>query len=154
MTSGNNISVYLLAGHHGDPSATPDGYLMYNNSGATTEQFQNVPSSTAVVDEDTALKWFSAKYQGIHGYVSIVVCVFGIVLNIMNIVVLTQKNMITSTNYILTALAIADMFTMVSKILFNCVSLHSLIDRILAPCNYCPHPSLLSPKKSAGNMAF
>ncbi len=116
MTSGNNISVYLLAGHHGDSSATPDGYLMYNSSGATTEQFQNAPASTAVVDEDTTLKWFSVKYQGIHGYVSIVVCVFGIILNIMNIVVLTQKNMITSTNYILTALAIADMFTMVSTL--------------------------------------
>ena len=74
----------------------------------------------------TPLQQFSASYQGIHGYVSIVVCIFGIVSNVMNIVVLTRKNMITSTNYILTALALADMLTMTSylpnALYFYCIS--------------------------------
>ncbi|KAK2161310.1 hypothetical protein LSH36_119g12008 [Paralvinella palmiformis] len=78
------------------------------------------------IAEDSRLKQFGIWYQGIHGYVSIVVCVFGIVSNIMNIMVLTQRNMVTPTNYLLTALAIADMLTMTSylpfAVYFYCVT--------------------------------
>ena len=72
------------------------------------------PMDALFMEEETTLKRFSVWYQGMHGYVSIVVSVFGIISNIMNIVVLTQKCMITPTNYLLTALAIADMLTMAS----------------------------------------
>lgn len=79
------------------------------------------------LETDSTLKRFHKWYAGVHGYASIVVCTFGIICNIMNIVVLTQKNMITSTNYILTSLAIADMFTMVSylpyAIYFYCLTI-------------------------------
>ena len=60
------------------------------------------------------LEAFTGWYQGIHGYTSMVVCILGLAFNIMNVVVLTRKNMITSTNTILTALAIADMMTMLT----------------------------------------
>ena len=59
------------------------------------------------------LKEISAWYGGYHGFVSVVVCVFGIVTNIFNIVVLTQQNMLSPTNTILTGLAISDMLTMI-----------------------------------------
>ena len=79
------------------------------------------------LDEETPLKRFSQWYQGVHGYVSIAVCVFGVISNVMNIVVLTQKNMIMSTNVILTALAIADMLTMASylpyALYFYCIAI-------------------------------
>ena len=39
------------------------------------------------------LKQFSARYKGIHGYISLVVCIFGTIANILNIVVLTRKEM-------------------------------------------------------------
>ena len=55
---------------------------------------------------------FAQAYQGIHGYISCVVCVIGLLFNVMNIIVLTRRNMITSTNIILSALATADMLTM------------------------------------------
>ena len=45
-------------------------------------------------------------YQRYHGYLASVVCVFGIVANTLNIVVLTRPNMISSTNCILTGLTI------------------------------------------------
>jgi len=60
---------------------------------------------TAVTNEDTqsALKEFSQWYYGIHGYLCIAVCVFGIISNILNIVVLTHRRMASSpTNFILT----------------------------------------------------
>jgi hypothetical protein len=41
----------------------------------------------------TALGQFSYWYQGLHGYVSVAWCIFGIVSNAMNILVLTRKSM-------------------------------------------------------------
>ncbi|KAK6177407.1 hypothetical protein SNE40_015514 [Patella caerulea] len=58
------------------------------------------------------MRAFAISYGHIHGYFSIVVCIFGIISNILNIVVLTRKHMSSPTNFILTALAIADMLTM------------------------------------------
>ena len=92
-----------------------------------------VENVTAIVNtsdvpggDPSALVQFNLWYQNIHGYVSILVCLFGIIANIMNIVVLTQKNMVSSTNLILTALAIADMLTMLSYVpyalYFYCIS--------------------------------
>ena len=90
-----------------------------------TSNVTDVPAAL-FLEEYTPLKRFSVWYQGVHGYVSIVVCVFGIISNIMNIVVLTQKSMVTPTNYLLSALAIADMLTMASYLpcamYFYCIS--------------------------------
>ena len=61
---------------------------------------------------------FQQWYAHYHGYVSVVVCAYGIVCNIFNILVLTRKNMISTTNYILTGLAVADLLTMVSYVPF------------------------------------
>ena len=69
---------------------------------------------------------FSIEYAGIHGYIAAVVCVWGIVANLANIVVLTRKNMLSSTNHILTWLALADLLTMTS---YFPVSIHFYIMR-------------------------
>ncbi|CAH1796830.1 unnamed protein product [Owenia fusiformis] len=61
---------------------------------------------------------FSNWYGGIHGYLSIAVCSFGIVANIFNVVVLSCKNMVTPTNVILLGLAVSDLLTMLSYIPF------------------------------------
>ncbi|XP_064467552.1 G-protein coupled receptor dmsr-1-like [Ornithodoros turicata] len=50
--------------------------------------------------------WYTAH---LHGYLSMTVCVFGIVANVLNIIVLTRRNMVSPTNGILTGLAVADM---------------------------------------------
>ncbi|CAG2189324.1 G-protein coupled receptor dmsr-1-like [Mytilus edulis] len=60
----------------------------------------------------TPLQVFGVAYAYLHGYISICVCLFGFMANMANIIVLTRKNMISSTNFILTWLAIADLFTM------------------------------------------
>lgn len=57
-------------------------------------------------------------YKPIHGYLATVVCVFGIVANVLNIVVLTRPNMISSTNCILTGLAVSDGLTMLAYLPF------------------------------------
>ncbi|KAK6186579.1 hypothetical protein SNE40_008593 [Patella caerulea] len=73
-----------------------------------------------VLSQATAerLVHFSTEYAVIHGYISAVVCTFGIMANVANIIVLTRKNMISSTNTILMWLAVADLFTMLSYLPF------------------------------------
>ena len=66
------------------------------------------------VDEDgrSALERFSDAYQSIHGYLSLVVCAFGILLNVLNVIVLTRRPMLNATNCLLAALAVTDFLTM------------------------------------------
>ncbi|ALC41748.1 CG13229, partial [Drosophila busckii] len=61
-------------------------------------------------------KWVRA-YNGVHGYVSLMICIFGTIANILNIMVLTRKEMAKAPiNNILKWLAVADMFVMLEYI--------------------------------------
>lgn len=59
---------------------------------------------------------FHTRYVFIHGWASILVCVFGSIANSLNIAVLTRKEMISPTNAILTGLAVADLLVMLEYI--------------------------------------
>jgi thyrotropin-releasing hormone receptor len=91
--------------------------------------------------EPSSLQQFSTWYESIHGYLSVFVCLFGIISNTMNIVVLTQREMLTSTNVILTSLAVADMLTMMSYLPYA----------VYYHCLYRPDPLL---GHSAGWVAY
>jgi len=56
----------------------------------------------------------------IHGYVSLVVCLFGSVANSLNIAVLTRREMTSPTNALLTGLAVADLLVMLEYIPYAC----------------------------------
>ncbi|XP_071146993.1 G-protein coupled receptor dmsr-1-like [Mytilus edulis] len=70
------------------------------------------------LNDHDALTTFSLAYGKSHGYVSLLVCFFGIPTNIINITVLTRKHMQTSINLILTWMAVSDMLTMVTYVPF------------------------------------
>lgn len=59
---------------------------------------------------------FSNEYQKIHGYLSLIVCKFGSIANILNIAVLSRREMRSPTNAILTGLAVADLLVMLDYI--------------------------------------
>lgn len=61
---------------------------------------------------------FSKSYEEVHGPLSFLVCVFGSIANILNICVLTTKEMRWPTNLILTGLAVADLLVMLEYIPF------------------------------------
>lgn len=88
--------------------------------------------STSVTENDTMegeeLFSFAKSYAAFHGYVSICVCLFGIITNVFNITVLSRKHMRTPVNQILTWLAVSDISTMISYVPF---ALHF----------YCLYPS-------------
>lgn len=91
-----NITVTVIAEHY------------YENSTSTSTMGNYISD----VPESPALRAFETKYKPIHGYLAAIVCVFGVIANVLNIIVLTRKNMVSSTNIILTGLAISDGLTM------------------------------------------
>lgn len=68
--------------------------------------------------ENSVMHKFFVNYGKVHGYVADVVCIFGVISNILNVIVLTRRHMITPTNCILTALAIADFLTMLTYLVY------------------------------------
>lgn len=60
------------------------------------------------------LAQFQRKYIMYHGYLTLAFCIFGITSNILNIIVLTRRKMISPTNAILSGIAVADMLVMFS----------------------------------------
>jgi hypothetical protein len=79
---------------------------------------------------------FNNWYKSIHGYASLVVCLFGITLNFFNVIVLTRKHMISSTNILLTALAISDFLTMLVYIPAS-LKFYCLVDKFNADSTKC-----------------
>jgi len=68
-------------------------YPRYLDVAGSTSQ---LPSDGQVASEaGDALMQFGVWYQGVHGYVCVVMCLFGIVSNAMNIAVLTRRSMVT-----------------------------------------------------------
>ncbi|KAM7541987.1 hypothetical protein Aperf_G00000008820 [Anoplocephala perfoliata] len=62
---------------------------------------------------------FSKAYHHIHVFLSLIICVFGICLNALNVVVLCQKNMRNSNNLLLSSLAISDGLVMFIYIIYD-----------------------------------
>ncbi|CAI9724755.1 sex peptide receptor-like [Octopus vulgaris] len=79
--------------------------LFYDNA-------TNITEDELPLDTNNLLMAYHYWYAGIHGYVASIVCIFGVITNILNIIVLTRKNMISPSNIILTGLAISDGLTM------------------------------------------
>ena len=103
----------------------------------TTESSAVTDSESSYVPKYPGLQEFSRRFADIHGYIAAVVCTWGIVANLANIVVLTRRKMISPTNMILTWLAVADLLTMTIYLPF-CLHFYVLRDRRL------PFPSTVS----------
>ncbi|XP_030756296.1 sex peptide receptor-like isoform X2 [Sitophilus oryzae] len=64
------------------------------------------------------LKQFSKDFRSCHIYLSFMICTLGSILNILNIFILSTKQMRSPTNFILTSLAIADVIVMLEYMPF------------------------------------
>ena len=63
-----------------------------HHDGNVSSALPSSPVSAAGASD--ALMRFSIWYQGVHGYVCVVICLFGVVSNAMNIAVLTRRSMV------------------------------------------------------------
>lgn len=59
---------------------------------------------------------FNRAYSRMHGYIALVICIIGSATNSINIAVLSRREMTSSTNSILTGLAVADLLVMLEYI--------------------------------------
>ena len=76
--------------------------------------------TTPAIAESDANPLFTVAgwITSVHGYTSLTVCMFGIPTNIINITVLSRKDMRNPTNALLCWLAVADLLTMVPYVPF------------------------------------
>ncbi|CAF1023578.1 unnamed protein product [Rotaria sp. Silwood1] len=78
-------------------------------------------------DSNNSLVRYKTLYRNYHGIISSFVCIFGLTCNLFNIIVLTRPLMRSSTNIILTSLAISDLikmlFVLPAAILFYCLQI-------------------------------
>ncbi|CAF3318076.1 unnamed protein product [Rotaria sp. Silwood2] len=79
-------------------------------------------------DNKNSLFRYKTLYRTYHGVISSFVCIFGLTCNLFNIIVLTRPLMRSSTNIILTSLAISDLikmlFVLPAAILFYCLQIN------------------------------
>uniref|UniRef100_A0A2C9JTZ9 G-protein coupled receptors family 1 profile domain-containing protein n=1 Tax=Biomphalaria glabrata TaxID=6526 RepID=A0A2C9JTZ9_BIOGL len=66
----------------------------------------------------TELKLFRTEYRPFHAYISLVISVFGIIGNSLNVFILTRKKMISAMNILLTALAVSDGLKLIFHLTF------------------------------------
>ncbi|XP_075214993.1 G-protein coupled receptor dmsr-1-like [Lycorma delicatula] len=68
-----------------------------------------------------AVRDVATAYKKVHGYVSLIVCAFGTIANLLNVAVLTRKELCSAPiNRILTGIAVADMLVMLEYVPFAC----------------------------------
>lgn len=95
----------------------------------TTQQiftnFSQIMNNSSLTEADDSLVRYKTMYRNYHGIISSFVCVFGLTCNLFNIIVLTRPLMRSSTNTILTSLALSDLikmlFVLPASILFYCL---------------------------------
>ncbi|XP_062587052.1 G-protein coupled receptor dmsr-1-like [Saccostrea cucullata] len=78
----------------------------------------NQTNSGGQCDDPVGLYAYACFYYGVHDYLSVILCCFGIPANFVNIFILTRKTMRTPINIILTGIAVSDMLTMLSYLLW------------------------------------
>ena len=81
-------------------------------------------TSNITYDEDCCINhlylYCQDAWQGLHGYLSIVVCVLGVFFNLLNILVLGHREMRANPiNLILFSIAVADILLMLEYIPFT-----------------------------------
>lgn len=83
---------------------------------------------------DSVIRDLATKYKNYHGYVSLIVCVFGTITNVLNIIVLTRKDTRAAPiNRILTGLATTDVLVMLEYIPFTIYTYFVLPERRIFP---------------------
>jgi hypothetical protein len=102
-----------------DFETSQEAYLVFNNDSSSSAD--SISMNRSLDTEDfCGPSWeaFGSTYGSVHGYTSLILCLFGSLMNVLNLVVLTRRGMINPTNLILSALALADLLNMIEYIPF------------------------------------
>ncbi|XP_041378481.1 G-protein coupled receptor dmsr-1-like [Gigantopelta aegis] len=103
--------------------------LELNSSSVPNTTVSTICINDFVEPPATPLELWQNWYQPIHGYAAPIVCIFGVVANTLNFVVLTSKNMQSPTNVILSGLAVSDGLTMAAYFPYVILNYHVYISK-------------------------
>lgn len=113
-------------------SSTPTTRIIMNFTQSLISSLENSTNSP-YDDEQSSLSSlirYRMLYRNYHGIISSFVCIFGLTCNLFNIIVLTRPLMRSSTNVILTSLALSDLlkmlFVLPAVIIFYCLPINEL----------------------------
>ncbi|XKL63123.1 hypothetical protein PGB90_005487 [Kerria lacca] len=111
------IKIKDIFQHH---NITESDYaLIQNLTGKEISQLLKIYENESISCYCSQLRSFSMAYRQIHGYFSFFVCIIGVLSNILNIIVLTRREMvILPINRILRGLALTDVLLMIEYIPF------------------------------------
>jgi hypothetical protein len=104
-------------------------YLISNLTQQLLSNISETIIETNLTDfnDNNSLVRYKTLYRNYHGIISSFVCIFGLTCNLFNIIVLTRPSMRSSTNTILTSLALSDLikmlFVLPASILFYCLQI-------------------------------
>jgi hypothetical protein len=115
------------------PQSPPS--LQFSNQNYTTSTLSQqillnitkaiIQNNFTALENTNSLVRYKTLYRNYHGIASSFVCIFGLTCNLFNIIVLTRPLMRSSTNTILTSLALSDLikmlFVLPAAILFYCL---------------------------------
>ncbi|UJR36003.1 hypothetical protein I4U23_028742 [Adineta vaga] len=118
------------------PSMSSNRSYLYSTSTIVQQILANITESLVLSENSTMISVASDEninslvsyrllYRNYHGIISSFVCIFGLTCNLFNIIVLTRPLMRSSTNTILTSLALSDLlkmlFVLPAVIIFYCL---------------------------------
>jgi hypothetical protein len=138
--SNNSAFDDSLAGLEGLDEDILTSSLKHFNISDIGKIFSNSSKPVSVMTEcycSGTLREVLLSYRSVHGYFSLIVCIFGTVANVLNVAVLTRRDMAsTPINRILTALAIADMLVMLEYVPYACYAYLVLPGEINMPYSW------------------
>ncbi|KAJ8883255.1 hypothetical protein PR048_015097 [Dryococelus australis] len=112
-------------------------YGLYNATPPTPPPTPTSPQSRDACYCGGWARDMADAYRRAHGYISLAVCVFGTVANLLNVAVLTRSDMAKAPiNRLLTWLAIADILVMVEYVPFACYTYLVLPERVDFPYSW------------------
>ncbi|XP_018017295.1 G-protein coupled receptor dmsr-1 [Hyalella azteca] len=92
-------------------------YKFYNRCQELLKDAKDILDSKEILSSSCDIG-FRESYGAIHGYLALCICIIGSITNLLNVIILTRKEMINSTNTILTGLAVVDLMILVEYIGF------------------------------------
>jgi hypothetical protein len=138
--SNNSAFDDSLAGLEGFDRDVLSSSLAHFNFSDFVKMFNGSSMPVSVMTEcycRGTLREILISYRSVHGYFSLVVCIFGTVANVLNVAVLTRRDMASAPiNRILTALAIADMLVMLEYVPYACYAYLVLPGEVNMPYNW------------------
>lgn len=90
-----------------------------NTSSSVQVASKELPEPNGTEDDSRpVLLLLGESYARVHGYVSVIVCVVSILVNLATVVVLTRRQMVSPSNTMLTGIAVTEIIKLAAYVVY------------------------------------